>query len=75
MRYASQKGVPARWYYINISRSLIINLLKALISQDILGKGAFYEIINQQDGNVNRAIAELEAGNAIPPITIQGKAE
>ncbi len=75
VRYATQKGVPARWYYINISRSLIINLLKALISQDILGKGAFYEIINQQDRNVNRAIAELEAGNAIPPITIQGKAE
>ena len=37
VRFASQHGIPARWYYINISRNLIINQLRALIARDAFG--------------------------------------
>lgn len=33
--YAAHKGIPARWYYINISRDLIASQLKALIARDV----------------------------------------
>ena len=67
--YAVQKGIPARWYYINISRNLIVKTLKALIASDILGREYFYQVANVNDPTVKRAIAELDAGHAIPPIT------
>lgn len=66
--YAVQKGIPARWYYINISRNLIVKTLKALIASDILGREYFYQVANVNDPTVKRAIAELDAGHAIPPI-------
>lgn len=66
--YAVQKGIPARWYYINISRNLIVKNLKALIASDILGREYLYQVINDDDATVKRAIAELDAGNATAPI-------
>ncbi len=63
-------GIAPRWYYINISRNLIVNLLKALIARDILGSSAYYEVLNESDPTVERAIQELNEGNAIYPITI-----
>ena len=33
--------IPPRWYYINISRDLILNQLKALIARDALGTTAY----------------------------------
>lgn len=58
--YAASQGVPARWYYINISRPLLLNSLKALIAHDILGTAAFYEINNLRDNAVKRALQELQ---------------
>lgn len=69
--FASRNGIPARWYYINISHDLLVNQLKALIARDSLGYGAFFEILNQQDINVIRAVNELLNGNAAFPI-LQG---
>ena len=66
--FASRNGIPARWYYINISHDLIVNQLKALIARDALGYGAYYEISNQADVNVQRAVEELLNGNAAFPI-------
>ena len=55
--YCSSVGnIPARWYYINQSRDLIVSLLKALIIRDVLGMSAYYEIINKTDPTVNKAI-------------------
>lgn len=54
--FARTHGVPARWYYINLSRELIVNNLKALIARDILGYESLYEVLNQRDPAVNRAI-------------------
>ncbi|MCM1020737.1 MAG: S41 family peptidase [Muribaculum sp.] len=66
--YASSKGVPARWYYINISSKLIVNTLKALIASDILGSGFSYQIVNKQDNTVLRALDEMKKGHAAVPI-------
>lgn len=66
--FASRNGIPARWYYINISHDLIVNQLKALIARDALGYGAYFEISNSDDINVRRAIDELLKGNAAFPI-------
>lgn len=66
--YAAQKGIPARWYYINISQKLIVNYLKALIANDTLGSGSSYEVTNTQDITVIRALEELKSGRASIPI-------
>lgn len=66
--YATTQGVPARWYYINISRHLIVTQLKALIARDVLGIPAYFEVVNQQDANVTRAMSELQSGKADFPI-------
>ncbi len=68
VHYASSKGIPARWHYINISASLIVNHLKALIARDILGFDAFYEIYNKRDSTVRQAMKLLDEGNARHPV-------
>lgn len=66
--YAAQKGVPARWHYINISANLIVNYLKALIARDTLGFSASYEIFNSRDTAVARALQLLKDGEAQIPV-------
>lgn len=73
--FASQNGIPARWYYINISRDLIVNQLKALIARDAIGTHAYYEIINRSDKTVQRALDELNKGNATFPLVESSKKE
>ena len=67
--YATRNGIPARWYYINISRNLIVNNLKALIASDILGRENYYKVINTQDVTVQQALKELQSGNASIPLS------
>lgn len=67
--YATKNGIPARWYYINISRNLIVNNLKALIASDILGRESYYKVINNQDVTVQQALKELQSGNASIPLS------
>lgn len=57
--YAAQNGVPARWYYINKSRSLILNLLKAQIARNILGYNGLIEMLNEEDVTVEKALDVL----------------
>ncbi len=71
INYASRQGIPARWYYINISRDLIVNQLKALIARDIEGDNSFYKIANLKDNTVGRAIDEISRGNTAFPIKNQ----
>lgn len=59
VNFAARNGIPARWYYINISRPLLVNVLKALIARDVLGTAAFYEIDNTRDNVVTRALEEF----------------
>ena len=69
--YAAQKGVPARWHYINISAGLIVNYLKVLIARDTLGFSASYEIYNSKDKVVDEALKLLSNGEARVPVSYE----
>lgn len=69
--YASKAGIPARWYYINISRDLIVNQLKANIARDILGTSSVYEILNQRDKTVQEAVKRIKDGDADVPVKVE----
>lgn len=69
VEFAAQKGVPARWYYINQSRDLITTHLKALIARDALGQEAFYPIYNRNDNVIAAALKALSQHKAAYPIT------
>lgn len=62
--YAAKEGVPARWYYINQSKNLILRNLKAIIARDVLGYGAMNEMLNSDDSTVEKAYQELKSGNS-----------
>lgn len=68
VQYASQKDIPARWYYINQSRDLILSELKALIARDVFGNSAFYPILNRSDKTVFAALKALNRHDAAFPI-------
>jgi carboxyl-terminal processing protease len=68
VNYCRQNGVRARWYYVNISRTLILSQLKSLIARDILGSEAFYQIYNLYDTSIIEAIRQMKQGNAQVPI-------
>ncbi|MBD5358204.1 MAG: S41 family peptidase [Bacteroides sp.] len=67
--YAAKNGVPARWYYINQSRELLLNQIKAMIARDVLGYSAFIELLNKDDSAVNKALLLLKDGKS--PIEIK----
>lgn len=62
--FAVKNGVPARWYYINQSRGLLLNQIKAMIARDVLGYPAFIELLNEEDNVVLKAIELLEEGKS-----------
>ena len=68
--YAASHKVPARWYYINQSSSLIVKQVKALIARNVLGLPYYYQVLEQDDANVRRALREIKAGNARQPVSI-----
>ena len=67
--YASKNGVPARWFYIKQSKSLIVNQLKALIARDIFGTEAFYPIYNKNDKMIQKAVKAFNENKASIPIS------
>ncbi len=67
--YAAANGIAPRWYYINQSRDVIVNNLKALIARDIFGNQAFYPILNRNDKTVQAALKALNKHKAAFPIT------
>ena len=69
VKYAANKGIPARWYYIHQSQDIITSLLKALIARDILGQSAYYPIINRSDVTIETALKALNKHKAAFPIT------
>lgn len=68
--YARDNGVPMRWYYINLSRSLIASQLRALVIRDVLGSEEFYRYYNRTDNTVNAALKALNDGKGKFPITL-----
>lgn len=64
VNFAASNGLPARWFYINKSRPLLVNQIKAAIARDLIGYDAFIEILNRNDNTVIRAINELKEGKS-----------
>lgn len=67
--YAAKNGVPARWYYINQSRELLLNQIKAMIARDVLGYSSFIELLNEDDKAVIEATNLLRDGKS--PVDIK----
>ena len=66
--FAAQNGVPARWYYINQSRNLILTQIKALMARDLYGNNAFYPIYNRNDKDIESALKAINKNKAVLPI-------
>lgn len=70
--YSRDTGnIPPRWYYINISREVIVNQLKSLIASDVLGQGALFEVSNGSDPVVLQAVRQISQGNTENPVTLE----
>ena len=67
--FAQANGVTPRWYYINVSRDIILTKLKALIARTIFGSQAYYPILNRNDNTVQQALKALSKHKAVFPIT------
>lgn len=67
--YAAGKGLPARWYYINQSRGLLLNQIKGVIARDLVGYEGLIKILNQEDKTVSEALRLLEQGQS--PVNIK----
>lgn len=67
--FAAENGVPARWYYINQSRDVILNYIEALVARDVFGNESFYPIVNRNDKTVEAAIKAFNKHKAVFPIT------
>lgn len=69
--FAAQNGVPARWYYINRSRDVILNILKAQIARNVLGYSGLIQMLNQEDVTVKKALDMMKDGKTgvslVPP--------
>lgn len=71
VEYARTEGkVVPRWYYINLSRDLIVSQLKALIARDVLGISASYQVSNRTDTTVQEALKYLRQGDAVKPVKL-----
>lgn len=62
--WAAANGLPARWYYINKSRDLLINQIRGVLARDLIGYEAFIEILNERDNTVRKAGELLEGGKS-----------
>lgn len=69
VNYASSQGLPARWYYINKSRGLLVNQIRASIARDLIGYDAFIRILNEKDNAVREALKDLQTGKS--PVNIK----
>lgn len=67
--YASRNGVAPRWYYINLSRDMLVTVIKALIARNAFGNQAYYPIVNRNDKTVQAALKALNKHKAAFPIT------
>ncbi len=69
VNYAAAHGLPARWYYINQSRDLLLNQLKAMIARDLVGFDGYIQILNEKDPTLKRAMDDLNGGKS--PVVIK----
>ncbi|MCM1522005.1 MAG: S41 family peptidase [Muribaculaceae bacterium] len=73
VEYTRRNGVAPRWYYINISRDLLVNTLKAMIARNIHGVQGYFEIENLTDPAVNAALDAFKEGKTAVPIIVNSE--
>lgn len=66
--YSQKAGVAPRWYYINISRDLIVNQLKAMIARNALGVEGYFKVFNELDPTVVSGVEALRSGKSEFPV-------
>jgi len=66
--YSQKAGVAPRWYYINISRDLLVNQLKAMIVRNVLGVEGYFKVFNELDPTVVSGVEALASGKAAFPV-------
>lgn len=66
--YSQKAGVAPRWYYINISRDLIVNQLKAMIARNALGVEGYFKVFNELDPTVVSGVEALRTGKSVFPV-------
>lgn len=66
--YSQKAGVAPRWYYINISRDLLVNQLKAMIVRNVLGVEGYFKVFNELDPTVVSGVEALASGKASFPV-------
>lgn len=66
--YSQKAGVAPRWYYINISRDLLVNQLKAMIARNVLGVEGYFKVFNELDPTVVSGVEALASGKAAFPV-------
>lgn len=66
--YSQKAGVAPRWYYINISRDLLVNQLKAMIVRNVLGVEGYFKVFNELDPTVVSGAEALASGKAAFPV-------
>ncbi len=55
VNFAAKNNIPARWYYINQSRNLLLRQIKSVIVRDVLGYNEFYRIFYNDDITIKTA--------------------
>jgi len=58
--YAEKEGVKPNLQQINISKPILSKLLKAYIARDIWDSNEFYEIFNQDESIINKALDVIQ---------------
>ena len=71
VNYAAANGLPARWFYINKSKSLLTNQIRACIARDLIGYDSFIRILNEKDQTVKKALEGMRSGKS--PVNIRAK--
>lgn len=69
VNYAAKHGLPARWYYINQSRDLLLNQIKAVLARNLVDYEALIKILNTKDNTLERAIKALQDNES--PVNIK----
>ncbi len=67
--FAAANGIAPRWYYINLSRDLILTKIKSIIAHDIFGPEGYSFIVSRNDNIVQTALKALNHHKAAFPIT------
>lgn len=66
LQFAEQKGIARNAKEFKQSEALLLNLLQAYISRNILNDGGFYPILNLNDQTVQKAIEVLNSDEHSP---------